>query len=262
MEGGHHRLKKVNPPSLHWPRGAPSQTQMNAQAPFAGKLERLVLSLHLTRTAMALVVASAGLMMLWSFVIPVFESPDEQAHWQYARYVRANKKLPLYDKTFVEANSPPLYYLVLAPFATYSEIPPSLSWDSPEGRIMPALPRLYQNSNSDYVRYWSIRGARLITVLISLVTVLFCYASAVEATGREATGLLAAALILFHSVTAAWGSYPARAMSSSPIWSASDSWSRLNGSWNVTSPIMLARLAVPSLTPVTAAAPDRTSCCA
>src|SRR5215472_14238160 len=158
---------------------------------------KLPASLRLPRAGVLLIVASAALLTLWSFVVPIFEAPDEQAHWQYARYLRVNKRLPFYNKQFQEANSPPLYYLVIAPLAAYSDIPPSLSWNGPDGRAIPALPRLYQNSYSDYVRYWPIRAVRLATVLISLITVLFCYLSGVEATEREATGLLAGALAAF-----------------------------------------------------------------
>ena len=158
---------------------------------------KLPASLRLTRAGVLLIVASAALLTLWSFVVPIFEAPDEQAHWQYARYLRVNKRLPFYDKQFQEANSPPLYYLVIAPLAAYSDIPPSLNWNGPDGHAIPALPRLYQNSYSDYVRYWPIRAARLVTVLVSLVTVFFCFASGVEATGRETTGLLAGALAAF-----------------------------------------------------------------
>jgi hypothetical protein len=158
---------------------------------------KLPASLRLTRAGVLLIVASAALLTLWSFVVPIFEAPDEQAHWQYARYLRVNKRLPFYDKQFQEANSPPLYYLVIAPLAAYSDIPPSLNWNGPDGHAIPALPRLYQNSYSDYVRYWPIRAARLVTVLISMVAVFFCFASGVEATGRETTGLLAGALAAF-----------------------------------------------------------------
>jgi 4-amino-4-deoxy-L-arabinose transferase-like glycosyltransferase len=158
---------------------------------------KLPASLRLTRGAILLLLASAILLTVWSFVVPVFEAPDEQAHWQYARYLRVNKRLPFYDKQSQEANSPPLYYVVIAPFAAYTDIPPSLNWNGPDGRAIPALPRLYQNSYSDYVRYWPIRAARLATVLISLITVFFCYASGVEATGRVTTGLLAGALVAF-----------------------------------------------------------------
>src|SRR5262249_2992060 len=132
-------------------------TFMHTDAPLSEKLKQVACSLRLTRGAALLLLASAALMTSWSLVVPVFESPDEQAHWQYARYLRVNKKLPFYGKYFVEANSPPLYYLAIAPLAAYSDIPPLLNWYTSEGRVMPALPRLYQNSYSDYGRYWPIR---------------------------------------------------------------------------------------------------------
>jgi hypothetical protein len=142
-------------------------------------------------------MASAVLLVAWSFVIPIFEGPDEPAHWDYVRYLRVNKKLPVYGPFSVEANSPPLYYLAVAPFANYSDIPPRVVWADATGTAAPILPRYYQNSYSDYVLYWPIRTVRLVTVLISLITILFCYAAAVEASGRESTGLLAAGLVAF-----------------------------------------------------------------
>jgi hypothetical protein len=164
---------------------------------FVYMLKRLAESLHLTKGAVALLMCSAGLLVLWSFVVPIFEAPDEPAHWDYARYVRLNKKLPFYSPFSVEANSPPLYYLIAAPFANYSDIPPRLTWPAATGSVTPALPRYFQNSYSDYVLYWPIRAVRLVTALISLVTIVFCYAAGVEATGRETTGLLGAGLVAF-----------------------------------------------------------------
>jgi hypothetical protein len=136
-------------------------------------------------------------MVLWSLVVPIFEAPDEPAHWDYVRYLRLNKKLPLYSPFAVEANSPPLYYLFVAPFANYSDIPPRLTWAAPTGVVAPALPRFFQNSYSDYALYWPIRTVRLVTVLISLVTIVFCYAAGLEATGRRTTALLGAGLVAF-----------------------------------------------------------------
>src|SRR5215467_8313330 len=166
-----------------------------SQAP--GPLRYLNGLLHLTRAAAVLLLASAALLILWSFVVPIFEGPDEPAHWDYVRYLRVNKKLPVYSPFSVEANSPPLYYLAIAAFANYSDIPPRVVWADATGTAAPILPRFYQNSYSDYVLYWPIRAVRLATVLISLITIVFCYASGVEATGRESTGLLAAGLVAF-----------------------------------------------------------------
>jgi len=167
----------------------------STSAPFS--LRRLAGALHLTTGAGLVLLASAVLLVAWSFVVPIFEGPDEPAHWDYVRYLRVNKKLPVYGPFSVEANSPPLYYLAVAPFANYSDIPPRVVWADATGTAAPILPRFYQNSYSDYVLYWPIRTVRLVTVLISLITIVFCYAAGVEASGRESTGLLAAGLVAF-----------------------------------------------------------------
>jgi hypothetical protein len=60
--------------------------------------------------------------------------------------------------------------------------------------------------------------------------------------------------ILSHSVTAAAGSKPARAASSMPIWSASDSLSRLFGSWIAVTAAICIRPAVLSRAPSAMAA--------
>ena len=44
----------------------------------------------------ALLVVVATLFAAWSFVVPVFEAPDEPGHWQYARYLHDHWRLPLY----------------------------------------------------------------------------------------------------------------------------------------------------------------------
>ena len=67
--------------------------------------------------------AVTALLVVWSLAVPIFESPDEGAHWQYARYLNAHWRLPIYGSDFVEANSPPLYYAIIAPFAIKTEVP-------------------------------------------------------------------------------------------------------------------------------------------
>jgi hypothetical protein len=64
---------------------------------------------------LALLVVAGGLLVAWAFVVPIFESPDEPHHWQYARYLHDEHRLPLFTSSFVEANSPPLYYMAIAP---------------------------------------------------------------------------------------------------------------------------------------------------
>jgi len=44
--------------------------------------------------------------------------------------------LPLYGPDFVEANSPPLYYALVAPIATESAYPPPLVWSDVNGALV------------------------------------------------------------------------------------------------------------------------------
>jgi 4-amino-4-deoxy-L-arabinose transferase-like glycosyltransferase len=162
------------------------------------RMGKIIDFFRLTKGARLLLLSSFILMVAWSFVIPVFEAPDEPAHWRYARYVHHNHTLPYYSAADPEAHSPPLYYLLVAPFARHSEVPPRLTWRDSDGTVnLPSPPRIMQNSFSDFDKYWPIRITRLVTILISLVTILFCYNVSVEMTGRESTGLLAGSLAAF-----------------------------------------------------------------
>lgn len=134
-------------------------------------------------------------LLLWSLAIPVFESPDEPHHWQYAAYVHENRRLPPYNAAFLEGNQAPLYYITVAPFARHSDLPSSeMRFDSLGNIKMSCPPRFYQNCLSDFGKYWPIRAVRIVTCLLSTLTVLFIYFAGVEASGNNYTGLLAAAL--------------------------------------------------------------------
>src|SRR5215207_484046 len=133
--------------------------------------------------AILLIITTIWL-VAWSFAVPIFESPDEPAHWQFARYLHDNLQLPLYGPDFIEANSPPLYYLLIAPVAQSVETPPHLAWWDYHTITVPFPPRFYQNTNADFSQYWPIRAARLITILMSVITVLFCYLAGAEASSK------------------------------------------------------------------------------
>src|SRR5712692_3036177 len=87
-----------------------------------------------------LLASSALLLVLWSFAVPVFEAPDEPDHWQYAQYLHEQKKLPFYNPGFIEGNQPPLYYLLVAPFASPSAIPSSALRRDSAGRQISDFP--------------------------------------------------------------------------------------------------------------------------
>ena len=154
-----------------------------------------------------MLLASAALMLAWSLAVPVFEAPDEPAHWQYANYLNQNHALPVEGRSFPEAASPPLYYLLIAPLASHMELPPIGFVGQEEGnRYLLFPPRLYQNDSQDFGRFWPFRAARLLSVLISFFTIWFCALAGSEASGRRSTGLLAGGLVAF------WPMFTFRAM--------------------------------------------------
>jgi 4-amino-4-deoxy-L-arabinose transferase-like glycosyltransferase len=147
---------------------------------------------------LVLVMVAAVLLTAWSFAVPIFEGPDEFLHWQYARHLHDERRLPVYGPEFAEANSPPLYYAAIAPIATPTITPPPAVWLDGRGLFaMPFLPRFFLGAADDWQRYWPIRNARLLTVLMSLVTVIICARIGFEATGRANTALLTAAVVAF-----------------------------------------------------------------
>ena len=135
--------------------------------------------------------------VLWALAVPVFEAPDEPAHWQYARYLHDRWELPLYRAGFEEANSPPLYYLAIAPFATESRLPPMVVVNDARGQMASlAPPRIFANSDRDWDWYRPVLVARLWTALLSMLTVWFVYRAAASLlSGVDA--LSAAALVAF-----------------------------------------------------------------
>lgn len=126
--------------------------------------------------------------MTWVFVIPVFEAPDEPQHWMNARYMHDRLRPPPYNIIYSEGGQAPLYYALMAPFARKTAVPP-LDSSCPS--------RIYHECSADVHRYWPIRMVRILTALLSVLTVLFAYLAGREATGNAWTGLLAGGLVAF-----------------------------------------------------------------
>jgi len=139
---------------------------------------------------LVLLTISTVLLTMWSLVVPIFEAPDEPDHWAYARFIHDHGRLPFYDHNMLEANHPPLYYWLIAPFAVNSELPKA-------GCIFMSSIDCRPRTFSDFGKYWPLRWARLFTVMLSVITILFAYFAAYEASGRPATGLLAGGLAAF-----------------------------------------------------------------
>jgi 4-amino-4-deoxy-L-arabinose transferase-like glycosyltransferase len=148
------------------------------------------------RSLILLLIAAEILLVAWSFAVPMFESPDEPAHWQYARYLYDTWRLPPYHANFQEGNSPPLYYALIAPIAAHEDEPPLLIWQAPPGNVIAfASPRVFQNAWDDLTGFPRKRAARLLTTLMALGAVAFAFLAGRESTGRTSTGLLAGGFV-------------------------------------------------------------------
>jgi hypothetical protein len=147
----------------------------------------------------AVIVASATLVMLaWSVVVPVYEAPDEPHHWRVARYLHDHRSLPRYDATLVEANQPPIYYVLIAPLARSDAAPAQAVWADEAGRlVVPFSPRLFLNTSDAWFQYRGLRAARALTVLMSAAGLVFAYLAALEATGRPGAALFALVFVAF-----------------------------------------------------------------
>jgi 4-amino-4-deoxy-L-arabinose transferase-like glycosyltransferase len=142
---------------------------------------------------------SAACLSLWSVAVPVFESPDESAHWLNGRFIHDHWRLPVLSETLVEASQPPLYYLLLAPFAVDSPLPASQPTLDTSGKPTGCCTdgRLYPNKFSDLEGFGALRIARLFSVAFSLITILFTYLACLELLGEPHVAFLAGSLIAF-----------------------------------------------------------------
>lgn len=144
-----------------------------------------------------LLLAAMQLLVSWSLMVPVFEAPDEPQHWQVANYFHLHRRLAPYNPSYVEGNQPPLYYVLVSPFATTSAQPPVRATLKEGNLVLSCPPRLRENCPSDFSRYWPIRAVRLVTAFLSLGTVVFTILGAHEASGSRNTGVLAGAMVAF-----------------------------------------------------------------
>lgn len=148
-------------------------------------------------TTIVFFVVVSAVLAAWAAAVPVFEAADEPAHWEYARYLHDHWSLPLYQPGFEEANSPPIYYLAIAPMAVASKLPPMALAQNVDGAYVSlAPPRVFQHSDRDRDWYWPVLAARLITMIMALVAVWLTYRAAAELTDWRG-GIVAAATMAF-----------------------------------------------------------------
>jgi 4-amino-4-deoxy-L-arabinose transferase-like glycosyltransferase len=158
----------------------------------SGDERRTALHRHaIPRQLIILLAASLAFLILWSVCVPVFEAPDEPAHWAYARYIHVHLSLPRVTQSSYEATDPPLYYLLVAPLAFSTALPVERENPGVGSKAW------YIHTGNELRKYWPIRLARFEAIMLSVVTVLFAYLSGLEATRRRHTGLLVGGLIAF-----------------------------------------------------------------
>jgi 4-amino-4-deoxy-L-arabinose transferase-like glycosyltransferase len=146
----------------------------------------------------ALLSAFVVVALLWSFAVPIGETPDEPDHWLFLRYVREQHRLPVYGGGLGQAHQMPLYYILLAPLATASPLPtPNVITDATGRTISADPPKIFGNYKGDLFGYRPWRIVRLASVVFAGLVVWLCYLTGAVATGRRSTGLLAGGIAGF-----------------------------------------------------------------
>lgn len=165
------------------------------------------------RFALPLILLSyTVLAVVMSLIVPLGESPDEIDHFLYVRYVLENSAFPVMhpvaaDNATMEANQPPLFYLINA--AVTAPFPMTASADFPLNACFTFDPHdggrahfyLHQSAEQNLVSsdYLAFRAARLVSVLLGLITVRLAYRLGRQLVpGDERVGLLAAVFLAFN----------------------------------------------------------------
>ena len=143
----------------------------------------------------------------YAWLSPVFEKPDEAAHYGYLRYLRQHHHLPPLDvHTFwlFESKQPPLYYTVTAALTFWLPDvadPDRLIEQNPYAEL--SVPGVRNDNRNLYLHPpWLpalVFGARLVSLLFGLGTVVIVYGIAQHVLGESMLSRLAAAAVVgFH----------------------------------------------------------------
>jgi hypothetical protein len=160
-----------------------------------------------------LILAAYGLLAVAaSVIVPLAESPDELDHFLYVRYLANNGRFPVMDPVAeknetMEANQPPLYYLLGTAVSGWVDMQPSV--EMPLNQCFSFDPQdsgrqtFYRHDTYEQFPYQSNALAfhlvRLLSVLLGAGTVGLAYTLGVTlAGGDEQAGLLAAGLLAFN----------------------------------------------------------------
>jgi 4-amino-4-deoxy-L-arabinose transferase-like glycosyltransferase len=156
-----------------------------------------------------LLIAFALLAGAYSVIVPLYEAPDEPAHFDYVRHLVEEHRLPIQKEgALSEAHQPPLYYVIAALVSSVADfddpagtqqVNPQFVWGGRGGAEHNAA--LHHTAETFPYRGLALAAhlCRFVSVLSGLVTVFFTYALAGEIfPGQEHLALLAAGLVAFN----------------------------------------------------------------
>jgi hypothetical protein len=169
------------------------------ESPFRSTLNRIV---HTPLFWLAILYISIGI--VYALVTPVFEKPDEDGHYGYILYLREQRALPplIFAGGFPsEYKQPPLYYLVTTLLTS------GLPADPDPERMLVTNPYMdfsvpgYRNDNRNVFLHPPhttplILGARLVSLLFGLGTVVAAYYLASQLSPQKSLVPIATAAVV------------------------------------------------------------------
>ncbi|MCI0476468.1 MAG: hypothetical protein L0Y55_09495, partial [Anaerolineales bacterium] len=134
--------------------------------------------------------------IVYSTTTPLFEAPDEQWHFAFVQHVGTGRGLPVQSEPLThlarqEGSQPPLYYLLAAGATFWIDTSdfPGIVWENPHyGYNVPGIvndnKNLFIHTSLENFPYrgaaLAIHLARLLSVLLGALAVLFTYLLALE----------------------------------------------------------------------------------
>ncbi len=154
---------------------------------------------------LSVLYVAVGLVYAW--VTPVLEKPDENDHYGYLLYLREHRTLPPLsssEKWMREAMQPPLYYITAAVLTAWLPDDPDLYELLGSNPYISASVPGYRNDNRNYYLHPPhmtplVMGARLVSLIFGLGTMLVTYFLAAQIFPRHSGApITAAALVGFQ----------------------------------------------------------------
>lgn len=174
------------------------------------------------RLLVLILIAFSALSLAYNASLPIFEAPDEGAHFHYAHLIAEHKRLPepRFDQhAFHEVTQPALYYalvaVVIAPFdrSNLGELQnlnadwflDKLNTDAFGRKDYTRVRQQYLHTDAEHFPYrgavWAVRAARAFSTLLGALTLLLIYATArllFAPAVRAPAALIATAVVAFN----------------------------------------------------------------